>query len=91
MTMTMQYRDADDRPRTLSFAQFVYLDTAESKGGFDCGWGGLDNTRTVRLLEERGLLQLRRGYGRQRWRVTGLTHLGREVLEEWKERKRDEP
>jgi hypothetical protein len=53
------------------------------------GWGGLKSTLTVRLLEERGLVQLdRRPWERnargeiiERWEVTGLTMLGGAVHE----------
>jgi hypothetical protein len=82
----MRFTDRRGQRHTLTFPQFVYLDKANS-GGFDCGWGGLDSTRTVRLLRERGLLDFREGYpgSYPRWRVTGSTKLGREILERWKE------
>lgn len=80
----MRYVDARGVERVLWFAQWVYLDTAARKGGFEQGWGGLGNTLTVRLLRERGLLMLD---DRTRpWRVTGSTRLGERVLAEWDRR-----
>ncbi len=79
--LRLSYDDSKGRPRVLSFVQWVYLSTAERRGGFVKGWGGLDNTLTVRLLDERGLLTL--DARRSPWRVTGITALGRKVLDQW--------
>lgn len=82
--MRMRYVDARQRGQTLTWVQWVYLDTAGR--GFDCGWGGLASTGTVRLLNERGLIQLL-DYGAYsgvgRWRVARRTALGETVLAEW--------
>lgn len=81
MTRSMRYRDTRGRHQTLTFAQWVYLRTAEQRGGFERGWGGLDSTLVVRLLRERGLIEL--DDRRQPWRVTAVTAAGRKVLERW--------
>lgn len=84
----MRYLDNKGRRQTLTREQSTYLATTRLHGGFDCGWGGLANTRTVRLLEERGLITLQRGVAGHwpRWRVTGLTRLGETILDRWRER-----
>ena len=86
----MKYTDSKSRAQVLTFSQFCYLERAD-RGGFDAGWGGMDSTLTVRLMEERGLITLRRnGSGSYpRWRVTGATKLGAEVLGRWKARGSD--
>ena len=82
MPRTMQYTDVRGRPQTLTWVQWVYLDTAR-KYKFERGWGGLDSTRTIRILNERGLLDYRDGFGSRPWQVTGLTRFGVEILERW--------
>lgn len=76
----MRYTDRRGTPQTLTFTQWVYLVTAD-RGGFEQGWGGLRSTLTVRLLRERGLIEL--DDRTAPWRVTGLTKFGSEVLEQW--------
>lgn len=80
MKMRMIYTDQKDRLQILTNVQAIYLDAAER--GFDRGWGGLSSTLTVRLLEARGLIQVRREYNS--WRVVSLLPLGASVLDKWK-------
>lgn len=83
----MRYTDSHGRAQRLTPEQAHYLHTARIRGGFDCGWGGLSSTRTVRLLEERGLITLRDNRTSwPRWRVTGLNILGETVLDAWQTR-----
>ncbi len=83
---SMRYVDSRGRKQTLTSEQATYLDAGRRR--FDAGWGGLNSTLTVRLLEERGLITLWRNHSGAypRWRVTSLTKLGEEVLTRWKER-----
>lgn len=88
----MKFQDARGRACTLTPVQAIYLQTADLHG-FDCGWGGLRSTLTVRILEERGLITLVHvGLlvpGRDpRWRVRSLTTLGEDVLARWRARGR---
>lgn len=89
MPRSMKYDDGRGRPQTLTFSQWVYLSTAESRGGFEQGWGGLANRFTVLLMQERGLITLSAPL-HTRWRITGVTKLGRELLDRWRERKERE-
>jgi hypothetical protein len=85
----VRYTDGRGRRQRLTREQVNYLLTVRLRGGLDCGWGGLSATRTVRLLEERGLITLQRGTPGSwpRWRVTSLTRLGESVAERWVERR----
>jgi hypothetical protein len=64
--------------------QLSYLRLAESHGHFAFGWGGYKSTRTVRLLEERGLIRLGRNHcaagADPLWCVVAITPKGEEVL-----------
>lgn len=82
----MKYTDRLGRAQTLSWVQALYLAEA-TRHRLECGWGGLRATRTVRLLEERGLIELQRGSAPSpAWTITGLTRLGAEVLQRWRQR-----
>lgn len=81
MKQCLAYTDRTGTARVLSFPQFVHLDTTHKFGGFEQGWGGLRSTLVVRLLRERGLLTL--DDRRTPWRTTGLTRLGKQVLDQW--------
>lgn len=82
---SMRYTDHRGVRRTMTPEQANYLDVASR--GFDRGWGGLSSTRTVRILHYRGLIVLDEFLYRNRgWRVTGRTHLGDQVIEQWLER-----
>lgn len=87
---SMAYTDSRGQRQRLTWEQWVYLDTAGRQ--FDYGWGGLRSTLTVRLLRERGLIELNDSgrysadSGHRRWRVTGRTALGDQVIELWRER-----
>lgn len=78
----MIYTDSRGRRQTLGRTQALYLAEGDRRH-LTYGWGGLRSTITVRLLEERGLITLARD-GTLRWTVTGLTHLGRTVLDRWR-------
>lgn len=80
---TVRYTDARDRPRVLTRVQWIYLATADWRP-FEQGWGGLTSTRVVRLLRERGLIDL--DDRRVPWKVTRLKKLGEEVLKRWREK-----
>ncbi|MEV2222772.1 hypothetical protein AB0E01_23180 [Nocardia vinacea] len=85
----VRYQDRRGQMHRLTAEQWHYLDTAAGRHGFEYGWGGLRSTLTVRILEERGLITLdRRHYERDsrgsivdRWKVTGLSALGRAVYD----------
>ena len=62
----------------LTPAQLRYLEIIEQRGQLHKGWGGYSSTRTVRLLEERGYIQLVRRSGND-W-VAGMLEKGREAL-----------
>jgi hypothetical protein len=79
----MQYTDRRGNRRRLTPEQAIYLNTANRPQGFERGWGGLDATLTVRLLADRGLINLTPAGGRTPWKVEGLTALGRQVLDNW--------
>lgn len=81
---SMRYTDARGQRRTLTFVQWVYLDSAGR--GFRRGWGGLTSTLVVRLLRERGLIVLDDFGGTSEWRVTGRQKLGDQLIEQWRER-----
>lgn len=85
MSDRLKYRDGRGNVQELTFTQWVYLRDADRMGGFDYGWGGHRSTLTVRLLRERGLITLDDFSPRpgRRWRVTGLTTRGEQVLIAW--------
>jgi DNA-binding HxlR family transcriptional regulator len=85
----VKFTDHKGRGWTLTRIQALYLAEA-SRQQLECGWGGLSSTLTVRLLEERGLITLARSSRRPRWTITSLTHLGRQVLDAWRELNRKE-
>lgn len=43
---------------SLTKTQRRYLDTIRERGHLRYGWGGYKSTRTVRILEEKGLIRL---------------------------------
>jgi hypothetical protein len=77
----MRFTDSRGRRWTLTRTQALYLAEGDRRR-LRYGWGGLRSTLTVRLLEERGLITLAR-WDSPRWEITGLTHLGAEVLAAW--------
>lgn len=82
----MRYTDTKGRTWTLTRQQAVWLESAD-QGGFWRGWGGMSSTLAMRLLRERGLLLVTEyPTDPRRWKVTGLTALGREVLARWSTR-----
>lgn len=82
----MRYTDRRGRRQSLTRVQALYLAEAD-KRRLECGWGGLRSTLVVRLLEERGLIELQRASSPQpSWTITGLTRRGAEVLDQWRER-----
>ena len=85
----MKFIDHKGREWTLTRIQALYLAEGD-RIRLMCGWGGLSSTLTVRLLEERGLITLARRSTDPRWTITGLTHLGAEVLKRWRERHQQE-
>lgn len=81
----MRFTDRKGRQWTLTRVQALYL-AEGARQQLDCGWGGMSSTLTVRLLEERGLITLdRHGRAGASWSITGLTHLGQQVLDRWRE------
>lgn len=64
-----------DRSLRLTRTQRQYLTDMAFRGRLVCGWGGMSSTRTVRVLEERGLCALH-VYGPGKWTAT-ITKRGR--------------
>lgn len=78
----MRFTDHKGREWTLTRTQALYLAEGDRRR-LRYGWGGLRSTLTVRLLEERGLITLRREWGETGWEITGLTHDGQKLLARW--------
>lgn len=78
----MLYTDIRGRRQRLTKPQAYYLTDAWRQ--FDYGWGGYTSTQTVRLLEARGLITVTWDLT-DRWRVTGLTQLGEQVNQRWRD------
>lgn len=89
MPRSMRYIDCRGRRQTFTFSQWVYLSAAESRGRLEQGWGGLSNRFPVLLMEERGLCTVSAPL-HSPWRITGVTKLGRELLDRWREREERE-
>lgn len=79
----MRYTDHRGDRRRLTPEQAIYLKSAGHALGFERGWGGLNATLTVKLLDDRGLIKFSPARGRSPWKVEGLTTLGQRVLDAW--------
>lgn len=77
----VRFQDAHNRRHWLTKDQWYHLDIIARRGGLRPAQGSARAALPVRLLEERGLIIVRRKPHSSEWTVTGLTDFGRAVYE----------